>query len=319
MGQEAAKNRRRKVSMKWLDTAILHEANVDGPGDGGGASISEGVSDGGSDPAPESQTSDDGGSSTPAASQSAPAESSSEAIQFPNSLAEIFAPRPRSAEPRQDSPSSLGAPAPAFAQPSPPPVAGPSKPDYSLAVTDPEEFAKQLDSYYEARMEAVQNSGMKPVEELKQELQRERQQQWEASFRREAIQTTESMKRHWENVLVKDRDFRVNKDLRAAVQDIIGFFVDNARQKGDIEGLRLAQDPKFYRRSLVIAKDELGIGRSKSYTPGGGPSMAGPQGRQTPGPRLIDADTEAAIAEAAREGYHYTPEQIAKALRNRER
>ena len=307
------------MSMKWLETSILHEANIEGPGDGGGhgdsGSVSDGSDDGGGDAAPESSTRSDDGGGEPAAPEPAkatPVDDGSTPIQFPNALANIFASRPSEPGP----PSTTRTPAPEVASA---PAAGPSKPDYSLAVTDPEVFAKQLDAYYEARLEAVKSEGIKPVEDLKQELQRERQEHWQGEFRRAAIATNESMKRHWENVLSKDPDFRANKDLQGAVQDIIGFFVDGAKERGDIASLRLAQDPKFYRRALIIAKDELDMGRAKHYRPGEGPSMAGPQGRQSAGPRVVDADTEAAIAEAAREGYHYTPEQIAKALKARGR
>lgn len=309
--------------MKWLEPLTFYETNADGPGDGGGVSVSDGSDDGGGDAAPESASPpSDEGSSEPAASEPAPTKATpdgddSETIQFPNALADIFAPRPRSAEPHQSPPPTV--PAQSQTPSGPPPTAGPSKPDYSLAVTDPEVFAKQLDAYYEARLEAVKSEGIQPVEALKKELKEEREQQWRAEFTRTAVQTTQAMKRHWENVLAKDPDFRANKDLRAAVQDIIGFFVDGAKDRGDIESLRLAQDPKFYRRSLIIAKDELDMARAPHYRPGDGPSMTGPQGRQTPGPRLVDADTEAAISEAAREGYQYTPEQIKKALDKRGR
>jgi len=311
------------MSMKWLETATLHEANIEGPGDGGGSgsgdsgSVSDGSDDGGGDAAPVPSTRDDDSSSepAPAPAKAAPVDDGSTPIQFPNALANIFASRPQPAE--SGPPSTIQTPASHLAPE--PPAVGPSKPDYSLAVTDPEVFAKQLDAYYEARLETVKSEGVKPVEALKAELQKERQEQWNSEFRRAAIATNESMERHWTHVLSKDPDFRANKDLQGAVQDIIGFFVDGAKSRGDIASLRLAQDPKFYRRALIIAKDELDMGRAKSYRPGEGPSMAGPQGRQSAGPRVVDADTEAAIAEAAREGYNYTPEQIAKALKARGR
>ena len=305
------------MMMKWLETAMLHEANADGPGDGGGSgdSVSTGVDGGAGDPAPISETHDTSESSAPAATPAAPATpSTSTPIAFPNALANIFAPRP--AAPSQGPPSNAPAqgPSPPTA---PAPAAGPLKPNRSLAVTDPEAYAEQLEAYYDSRLDAVQKGSLSPVEQLRSELQREREQQWSHAFENAKRVAKDALPRHWDNILAKDSDFNTNPQLQGAVQDIIGYFVDKKIQEGDIDGLHLAADPKFIRRSLLIAKDELGIGRAPSYRPGGGPSLVGPQGHAAPGVSLVDDETRAAIAEADRDGYRYSEEQIAKALKRR--
>lgn len=307
--------------MKWLETAILHEANVDGAGDGGGSSpdtttISEGVEGGAGDAAPSSEISDSSPSPEPRTSAPAAKPATKEPIAFPNALADIFTPR-QPASPTGP-PSTHTAPADPASRPEvTTPAAGPSKPDRRLAVTDPEAYAEQLEAYFEAKLESVQSTAKTPVEELRKEMQSERERQWSAAFTSAQRTAQTSLPRHWENILAKDDDFNANPELQGAVQDIIGYFVADKIKNGDIDGLHLAADPKFTRRALLIAKDELGIGRAPSYRPGGGPGLTGPQGHDTPKPSMLDEETRAAIAEADKEGYRYSEEQIAKALRRR--
>lgn len=306
------------MNWKWLQNAELYEANVDGPGDGGGSSISEGVDSGAGDEAPSAEPRGEEGSPEPSSTPSAEpkaAPTESKPIAFPNALSSIFAPRPDTT-PATTQDHHPAAPQTPAGQPAPV-AGGPAKPDRSLAVTDPEAYAAQLEAYYDAKIETAQKTAVTPVEELRSEIQKEREAQWRHAFETAKRTAQTSLPRHWDNILAKDSDFNTNPDLQAAVQDIIGYFVAGKIKEGDIDGLHLAADPKFVRRALLIAKDELGVGRSPSYRPGGGPGLVGPQGQATPGPRLVDDETRAAIAEADKEGYRYSEEQIAKALKRR--
>lgn len=303
------------MDWKWIETATLMEAPAGGPS-GPPAAVS--------DPTPEPTEidagSDTGGDEEPADAgvEAAPEEPAAPAaapppddddfeMPVPEALSRMFIPATPGAPPQ-------GAPQAAPGQP-PPPQAAPGMPDPSLALTDPEKWARDFIAYNQANTEKIREEALRESRRVEYQLRQQQVQRFE-----KAVQTADrALKSAYakKGSFAKDPDFRNSKDMQAVVQDLVGYYIDGRLQQGDIEGLEHVSDPVFARRVLQLAKAELGVTSGPSSLRVNSP-IQGQQPAAKPRGPVLDNTMQKAQKVAAAQGFKYTAEQLARAMKRRQ-
>jgi hypothetical protein len=114
------------------------------------------------------------------------------------------------------------------------------------------------------------------------------------------------------SIFNQDADFRANPELQTTVKEMLDYCITKAYNEADQTGdasrlMDIATNPRFQQRLLHAAKGEL-----RTVDPAMRPTATptGPQARATGGADALDEDDDAALAEANKEGYGYTREQL---------
>lgn len=308
------------MDWKWLKTAQLFDDDAGGDATPAGAHTDGEIkTDSGADPAAEEGLEPSPPSTAP---PSAPVDSTGPPapppnIGFPDALDRLFNPQPsQSTGPPPAAPSAPPPPA------SPPPPSAVRAPNADLMMSDPERYHQEWEAYMEHRIQAgvdralgeVDKQGSR-VEEISNRMNHERFQAVNKMHKR----AEGAIRDYWENYFSRDADFRGDPELQGIVQDIIGYYADtalnNAYNQGQIGGLEEMTTPIFAKRVLALAKAEKTIAMPAMRP---GHELAGPQPPAPPKPKLLDEVHEDALEAARKEGWRYTEEQLAEAVKAKE-
>jgi uncharacterized protein YukE len=300
---------------KWLKSAYQFDDEL--TGGGGEEPVSQEPSP---EPAREPEAPEPSDTAEPAPTPK-PEASAPTHVAAPTGLKNIFAapPPPPPQPPWQQQPSQFQQPRQPAEQPAPPPkVDFPTEDDWNL---DPGKAARQQAQAIEYSNWAANEPIRRELAELKEGFQGSRTAEFQtivAKVNQAADAGQAAVEKMYAETgpLNADPEFRNNKDLQQAVENIIGACFEEAMKKADQTGdttqlERISSDPKFPYRVLGLAKADAQSVPEGALRPGRSP--VGPQPPAPPRGDGLSAEDAEALAAARADGINLTAADIARA------